>query len=97
MLSNERTMWAVFEKESCQCCLHYGKLVSIISEGVAWQIYYAHFFSHLTYLSPIWSSAADLRLLVLRVLQNKAIKIIKNYGWRHLSLDLYNSKTLPRL
>jgi hypothetical protein len=66
-----------------------------ISEGVAWQIFYAHVFSHLTYLSSIWSSAADSWLSVLRVLQNKAIKIIKNYGWRHPSLDLYNSKTLP--
>jgi hypothetical protein len=66
-----------------------------ISEEVAWQLYYAHIFSHLTYLCPIWSSASNSRLRVLRVLQNKAIKIIKMYGWRHPTLDLYSPTILP--
>jgi hypothetical protein len=66
-----------------------------ISESVAWQIYYAHIFSHLTYLNPIWSGASESRLSVLRVLQNKAIKIIKKYPWRHPSIDLYSPNILP--
>jgi hypothetical protein len=66
-----------------------------ISEEVAWQLYNGHIFSHLNYLCLIWSSASNSRLRVLRVLQNKAIKIIRMYGWRHPILDLYSPAILP--
>jgi Reverse transcriptase (RNA-dependent DNA polymerase) len=66
-----------------------------ISEPVAWQIYFAHIFSQLTYLNPIWSAASASRMAVLRVLQNKAIKIIKKFPWRHPSFDLYTPNILP--
>jgi hypothetical protein len=64
-----------------------------ISERVAWQFYYTHIFSHL--LVSSWSSASNSLLRVLRVLQNKAIKIVRMYGWRHPSLDLYSPTILP--
>jgi hypothetical protein len=46
-------------------------------------------------LNPIWSSASESRLSVLRVLENKSIKIIKGYGWRHSTAMLFTQDILP--
>jgi hypothetical protein len=45
-------------------------------------------------LNPIWTSASESRLSVLRLLQNKSIKIIKGYGWRHSTAMLYTQHIL---
>jgi hypothetical protein len=52
-----------------------------------------YIFAHLNYLNPIWSSVSESRLSFLRVLQNKAIKIIK--GWRYSTAMLYTQDILP--
>jgi hypothetical protein len=43
--------------------------------------------------NPKWSSASESHLSVLRVLQNKFIKIIK--GWRYSTAMLYTQDILP--
>jgi Reverse transcriptase (RNA-dependent DNA polymerase) len=68
---------------------------NFITEKIAWQIYNSHIYSHLTYLNPIWSSAADIRITILRTLQNKSIKKIKKFHWRHPTRDLYSAHCLP--
>jgi Reverse transcriptase (RNA-dependent DNA polymerase) len=68
---------------------------SFITEKIAWQIYNSHIYSHLTYLNPIWSSATENRMTILKTLQNKCIKKIRNLDWRHPTSDLYNAHTLP--
>jgi ribonucleases P/MRP protein subunit RPP40 len=66
-----------------------------INEKIAWQIYYAHIYSHLNHLNPIWSSAADSRISVLKTLQNKSIKVVKKLHWQHPTRNLYNPQILP--
>jgi hypothetical protein len=66
-----------------------------VSEKVAFKLYYAYIFAHLNYLNPIRSSVSESSLSFLRVLQNKAIKIIKGYGWGYSTVMLYTQDILP--
>lgn len=42
-----------------------------------WMIYHSHFYSHVTYLSPIWSGCAAFRINEIQRIQNKTIKSIE--------------------
>jgi hypothetical protein len=66
-----------------------------ITEQIAWQIYFAHIYSHINYLNPIWSSAAESRISIIRTLQNKSIKKVKKLEMRHPTRELYGPRTLP--
>jgi hypothetical protein len=53
------------------------------------KIYYALIHSHLNYLCPVWGNTYACHLKPLKVLQNKAIKIIHNYEWRKNTKEIY--------
>ena len=59
------------------------------------KVYFAHIFSHLIYLNPLWSSVQEYRMNELKVLQNKAIKSILRLPWRTPSVSLNNVRFLP--
>jgi hypothetical protein len=57
-------------------------------------IYFAYIKSHLTYLLPIWGSAADTHIKCLQVLQNKAIKFMRFLPADTASSSLYDNSFL---
>jgi hypothetical protein len=57
-------------------------------------VYFAYIKSHLTYLVPIWGSAAKVYLNCLQVLQNKAIKYMNFLPSDTPSRSLYNDSLL---
>ena len=57
-------------------------------------IYYAHIESHLTYVLPVWGAAPDTYLNILKVLQNKSIKIIHRKPLMTPTAQLYSEKIL---
>jgi hypothetical protein len=46
------------------------------------KIYFALIHSHLNYLAAIWGNTYKSHLKPLKVMQNKALKIVYNYEWR---------------
>lgn len=67
----------------------------LISEKTAWNIYFAYIHPHLIYMNSIWGSTSANHLHSLKVIQNKAIKIIKQLPSLHSTMELYNEKILP--
>jgi hypothetical protein len=57
-------------------------------------IYSAYIKSHLTYLLPLWGSAADVHMKCLQVLQNKAIKFLRFLPSDTPSQSLYGDSML---
>lgn len=58
------------------------------------KIYFAHIYSHLNYLSPIWGNAPLYKIKELCILQNKAMKIILKKPRLTTSSSLYNAQFL---
>lgn len=48
-----------------------------INEKIAVQICFAHIYSHLIFMNPLWSAANNERLNELFVIQKKALKFMK--------------------
>ena len=90
--------WQKHVSELCKkissICFVLRRSRNFISENVAWQIYYAHVLSHLTYMNSIWGNAPQNTLRPLQVLQNKVLKIIKKLPLLHPTYLLYDNKTL---
>lgn len=61
----------------------------------AWLLYYSYILPHLTYLICLWGSAASNHLNILKVLQNRVIKIIKCLPVLFPSNELYSPSILP--
>ena len=57
-------------------------------------IYHAYIESHLTYVLPVWGTAPNLYLNIIKVLQNKCMKIILKKSPLTSSSQLYNEKQL---
>jgi hypothetical protein len=58
------------------------------------QVYYAFINSHLSYLVGIWGNAYEKELDTIKVLQNKAVKIIFNYDRLKNTKELYQETKL---
>ena len=58
------------------------------------KLLYSYIDCHLTYLLPVWGSAPDTYIHVLKVLQNKCLKIILQKPFLTPSASLYSSKIL---
>lgn len=54
-----------------------------------WQLYYAHFLSHIQYLNPIWNMAPEYKIKEIQRLQNRAIKTIEFLPRLTPTIDLY--------
>lgn len=57
-------------------------------------IYFSFIYSHLQYLTSIWSTACNKELSPLKVLQNKSIKNIYNLPYLEPTINLYKPKQL---
>ncbi len=71
------------------------RLQSIVNEKVLFDIYFAHFHSHLLYLNSIWSGSPNYLINPIRILQNKNVKIIKQLHRLTPTFSLCNSNLLP--
>ena len=62
-------------------------------------IYYSYIYSHIIYLSPIWSGCTKYKLDQLYVLQKRALKYVLNVHWRHSTEELFRNEfnSLPYL
>jgi hypothetical protein len=67
----------------------------LITHKAAMAVYYAHIYSRLTYLNPIWNGASLDHMKKLSVLQNKALKIINFKPMRYPTKLLYSPKIIP--
>ena len=64
-------------------------------DNLSYNLYYSYIHSHLIYLIQIWGSASQYLLNDLQVLQNKALKAIRNLPADTPSKVLFNEKILP--
>lgn len=59
-------------------------------------IYNAYILSHLLYMNPIWSNAANFKIKELEVIQNKAVKAMYGRSRLHPTDTLYiDTKIIP--
>ena len=66
-----------------------------ISEKTANQLYFAHVYSHLTFMNPLWSSANKERIGDLFVIQKKVLKMIHKKNILTPTNELFSNKILP--
>ena len=66
-----------------------------LTEKLLYQIYFAHVYSHLIFLNPIWSSTKKGNMDRLFILQKKCLKFIQNKPPLADSLSLFSTKILP--
>lgn len=71
------------------------KLNYTLPDNAKWYFFHSCIISHINYLNPIWNCASELQIHSLKVMINKAIKIIKNYPRLHPTNDLYSMNILP--
>ena len=55
------------------------------------------FNSHLLYCITIWTSTFSTHLNSIRILQNKAVKLLAGIHWRHSSSSGYKSLSILKL
>ena len=60
-------------------------------------IYHAMFNSYLLYCITIWTSTFSTHLNSIRILQNKAVKLLAGIHWRHSSSSGYKSLSILKL
>lgn len=65
-----------------------------VGNEILMKLYYAHVYSHLSFMSVVWSAATNIKINQLKVLQNKAIKIINGLPNLTPSSSLYNRNLL---
>ena len=70
------------------------KVKSFISTSCILQLYYSFFHSHLQYGILLWGSTSKTCLSKIKVLQNKAIKVIGGGKWRDRATPFYKLKIL---
>lgn len=66
-----------------------------ISEKTATQLYFAHIYSHLIFMNPIWSAASKVKLEEMFVVQKKALKFAHKKPMLTPSNELFSEKILP--
>lgn len=68
------------------------KVAPYLHQQTLLSVYYAHIHSHLVYMAHIWGSTSNQLLNILRVLQNKAIRVIFQKEYSALgvhTVDIY--------
>ena len=73
------------------------KMRNIFPRRVLLTMYYSLFYPHLTYCSVIWACAKPTLLNKIEVLQNKAIRLITNSGYRAHTTVLYKELNVLKL
>lgn len=71
------------------------KAKEVLPRSALIKIYFAHIYSHLKFMLPIWSSGPKVKLKSIKIIQNKALKIIFNKSRLTESALLYNDTFLP--
>jgi hypothetical protein len=66
-----------------------------VNVQVLYQLYFSHVYSHLIFMNPIWSVAAEGTTNKLFVLQKKALRFIQFKDRLSPSIDLFSQKILP--
>ena len=61
------------------------------------QLYYSFFHSHLQYGILLWESTSKTYLSKIKVLQNKAIKVIGGRKWRDRATPFYKKLKIPKI
>ena len=73
------------------------KVKKFLPKNVLTQLYHAMFNSHLIYCITIWTSTFSTHLNSIRILQNKAVKLLAGVHWRHSSSSVYKSLNILKL
>ena len=73
------------------------KVKILFPKNVLTQIYHAMFNSHLLYCITIWTSTFSTHLNSIRILQNKAVKLLAGIHWRHSSSSVYKPLSILKL
>ena len=73
------------------------KMRNIFPRRVLLTMYYSLFYPYLTYCSVIWACAKPTLLNKIEVLQNKAIRLITNSGYRAHTTVLYKELNVLKL
>ena len=73
------------------------KVKNFFPKNVLTLIYHAMINSHLLYCITIWTSTFSTHLNSIRVLQNKAVKLLADIHWRHSSSSGYKSLSILKL
>jgi Reverse transcriptase (RNA-dependent DNA polymerase) len=66
-----------------------------LSEKLCYQLYYAHIYSQLIYLIPLWSATNDKSFLKLYNLQKRCLRFIQRKDPLSPSKELFSYKVLP--
>jgi hypothetical protein len=73
------------------------KLKYYVPKHIRMQVYYAHIYSHISYLNPIWGGACKYKLKELERLVNKAVRSVffEDYNQPNThTVDLYSKNKL---
>ena len=70
---------------------------TFLPKNVLFQLYHAMFNSHLLYCITIWTSTFSTYLNSIRILQNKAVKLLAGIDWRNSSAGAYKSLGILKL
>lgn len=73
------------------------RIRSQITTKLAYQMYFAHIYSHLFFVNPLWSVGSRDSVNRLFLLQKKVLRIIQNKPPLSPSIDLFSEKVLPLL
>ena len=73
------------------------KVKNFFPKKILTLIYHAMFNSHLLYCITIWTSTFSTHLNSIRILQNKAVKLLAGIHWRHSSSSGYKSLSILKL
>ena len=71
------------------------RIRSFIEQRTALQLYFAHIYSHLLYMSPFWSVASDNLINSVAVVQRKCLRFVFNKYSYSLSRELFSEHILP--
>lgn len=71
------------------------RIRSQITMKLAYQMYFAHIYSHLFFANPLWSVGSRDSVKRLFVLQKKALRIIQGKPPLSPSVELFSEKILP--
>lgn len=66
-----------------------------ITRKMAFQLYFAHIYTHLFFVNPLWSVGSKTSVNRLFVMQKKALRIIDSKPLLSPSIDLFSDKVLP--
>lgn len=71
------------------------KLNNVLPASAKWFFYHSCIMSHVSYLNPIWNTAATHEINNLKICINRALKIIKNKPRLYPTDMLYSDSILP--